>query len=179
VDKILTFLVWGIGVPFLCLVMGQFFSSYFPFRLTRKFYLPIKNIYLQKLLISDETNAWGRRRPKQLPEKYFRVSSEDRGKMCIWGVLFYLDLCLLLILGVLMKCGKLTDIFRHFQFILFLGLMLLHPLENLDFIIGVQQSMNAENLYHKRLTGLLAANIFHTFLTLLLCAGLYIAFRLE
>lgn len=177
--EILTFLARGIGVPFLCLVMGRFFSSYFPFRLTRKFYIPIKNIYLQKFLISDETHAWGRTPPEQLPEKYFRVSSGDRGKMCIWGVLFYLELCLLFILGVLMKCGNLTDSLQHFQFILFLGLILLYPLESLDFIIGAQQSMNAKNLYHKRLTGLLVANIFHTFLMLLLCAGLYRAFRLK
>lgn len=169
-DKILI-LVCKIGTPFLCLVMGRFLSPWFPFRLTKKVYLPIKNVYFQKLLISDETHVWGRTRPEQL--QYYCVSPENRGKMCIWGLLFYLDVCLMLIFGTLMKHGIFLDGSRRVQLILFLVLMMLPPVESLDFLIGVQQSMNAEQLYFKRLTGLLVTNIILMLWTLCLCIGFY------
>ncbi len=41
-EKILVVFCAGIGVPFLGFVCGRFFSAWFPFRLTKKFYLPIK-----------------------------------------------------------------------------------------------------------------------------------------
>ncbi len=121
-EKILVVFCAGIGVPFLGFVCGRFFSAWFPFRLTKKFYLPIKSARLQKFLISGETFHWGRAQPKGIPEKYYRVSPENRGKMCIWGILFYFDWYLLFIFCVLVWFGRLSaDSVFHFASVIPFG----------------------------------------------------------
>lgn len=167
--KILMAFCAGIGVPFLGFVCGRFFSAWFPFRLTKKFYLPVQSVRLQKFLISDETFHWGRTQPKDLPEKYYRVSPENRGKMCIWGVLFYFDWHLLFIFCVLVWFGRLSDSMRPFLLILFFALPLLYLFESLDFLIGAHRAMKAENLQYTRGNGTLIA---------ILCLVLLILFQL-
>ena len=158
-EKILIIFCAGIGVPFLGFVCGRFFSAWFPFRLTKKCYLPVKSARLQKFLIAGETLHWGRTQPKDLPEKYYRVSPENRGKMCIWGILFYFDWYLLFILCVLVWFGRLSDSMRPFLLILFFALPLLCLLESLDFLIGARRAMKAENLQYTRGGGILIATL--------------------
>ncbi len=156
-EKILMVFCVSIGVPFLGFVCGRFFSAWFPFRLTKKFYLPVQSIRLQKFLISDETFHWGRTQPKDLPEKYYRVSPENHRKMCIWGILFYFDWYLLFIFCILAWFGRLSDHMRPFLLILFFTLPLLFLLESLDFLIGARRAMKAESLPYTRGDGILIA----------------------
>ena len=165
-EKSLVVFCAGIGVPFLGFVCGRFFSAWFPFRLTKKFYLPIKSARLQKFLNSDETFHWGHAQPKGIPEKYYRVSPENRGKMCIWGILFYFDWYLLFIFCVLVWFGRLSDSMRPFLLILFFTLPLLYLLESLDFLIGARRAMKAENLQYVRGNGILIAILGLLFLIL-------------
>lgn len=158
-EKILVVFCVGIGVPFLGFVCGRFFSAWFPFRLTEKFYLPVKSARLQKFLIGGETFHWGRTQPKDLPEKYYRVTPENRGKMCIWGVLFYFDWYLLFIFCVLVWFGRLSDSMRPFLLALFLALPLLFLFESLDFLIGARRAMKAEHLHYAQGNGILIATL--------------------
>lgn len=74
----------GIGLLF-----GRTVSGWFPFLPSAGCYLRIRSKFLQKLLIGRDNLYWGRTGPKGLPEQYYRVSPQNRDKMCVWGVLFY------------------------------------------------------------------------------------------
>lgn len=79
------FLSWG-GIG---LLFGRCVSGWFPFLPSAGCYLRIRSKFLQKLLIGRDNLYWGRTGPKGLPEQYYRVSPQNRDKMCVWGVLFY------------------------------------------------------------------------------------------
>lgn len=127
------------------LLYGRHVSGWFPFLTTKRFYLSIGNRRLQKLLIGDLTLYWGRTQPKNLPAKYYCVSPENRGKMCLWGILFYAGWLLVPVLAVLGMCGKLPGALGELPVILFLGWpLLMHGLGNLDYSRGFVQAVEKE-----------------------------------
>lgn len=89
-EKILVVFCAGIGVPFLGFVCGQFFSAWFPFRLTKKFYLPIKSARLQKFLISGETFHWGAHSQRAFPRNTIG-SPQKTAEKCVSGGYFFIS----------------------------------------------------------------------------------------
>lgn len=125
------FLSWG-GIG---LLFGRFVSGWFPFLPTSRIYLLIPSKFLQRLLIGEETLYWGRTGPKGLPKEYYRVSPQNRNKMCLWGVLFYTGWLAIFILMIL--SSSLPDPLGDWIFPLILVWpVLLHGLGNWDYSRG-------------------------------------------
>lgn len=134
-----------VGWAAIGLLYGRRLAGWFPFLTTKRFYLSIGNRRLQQLLISDHTLYWGRTQPGGLPDKYYRVSPENRGKMCLWGVLFYSGWLLVPVLTGLGISGKLPVKLDQLPLILFLGWpLLIHGLGNVDYSRGFLQAVEEE-----------------------------------
>ena len=101
---LISFAVWAA----LGLFFGRFISVWFPFMPMSRFYLPIRGKRLQRLLTSEDTLFWGRTRPKYLPEQYYLVSPANRGKISLWGVIFYAGWLVLAVLFVLDVVGQIS-----------------------------------------------------------------------
>lgn len=170
--KTLALLCAGLCGTVLGLFLGRFAAAWFPFRLTHWLYLPVKSPLLRRLLISGETCAWGRIQPKELPWRYYRVGPEDRGKLSVWGLLFYLDWFPLLALCLVTWQRGLPEALRPlmaFLLVVLAGLLLLEPL---DFLLGACRALRARGIRYPRARGLVAAHL------LLLVLALASAFRL-
>ena len=89
---------------------GHVQTCYYPFLLTRKFYIVIKNPKLQKILISDQLNR----------NRSSRTRLEDRNKLPIHGFVHYIIQSLLLgtlfILELYLIISKMTDIAFNMAF---------------------------------------------------------------
>lgn len=94
------FLSWLLLGP-LMFFTGRIFSCYYPFLLSRKYYITIKNARLQNLLISDQKNR----------SKSTKTQVEDRNKMSIVGIIYYsLQTVLLTLFYTFAICILIADI---------------------------------------------------------------------
>ena len=66
-------------LSFSVFVGGQSNTCYYPFLLSHKFYIIVKNPKLQKILISDQLNR----------SKSTQTRPEDRNKMAVLGIIHY------------------------------------------------------------------------------------------
>ena len=89
-DSLIILTIFLTGWIALGLLFGRGIAGWFPFLLTSRFYLPLPGKRLPKHLISEETRHWGKTRPKYLHVKYYLVAPQNRHKMNLWGVLFYI-----------------------------------------------------------------------------------------
>lgn len=134
-----------IGWAALGLFFGRFISVWFPFMPTSQFYWPIRGKRLQNLLTSKDTLFWGRTRPKYLPEQYYLVSPANRGKISLWGVIFYVGWLVLAVLFVLDVAGQISKVVGDWLMILILSWpLLLYGLANLDYSRGFYQIAEEE-----------------------------------
>lgn len=133
ISLLILFIVWAA----LGLFFGRFISVWFPFMPTSWIYLPIHRKRLQKLLTSEGTLFWGRTCPTYLPVQYYRVSPENRGKISLWGVLFYSGWLALAILFILDITNQLPKAIGDWVMPLILVWpLLLNGLANLDYSRG-------------------------------------------
>lgn len=134
-----------VGWAALGLFFGRFISVWFPFMPTSRFYFLIRAKRLQNLLTSEDTLFWGRTRPKYLPEQYYLVSPANRGKISLWGVIFYAGWLVLAVLFVLDVAGQISKAVGDWLIILILSWpLLLHGLANLDYSRGFHQIAEEE-----------------------------------
>ncbi len=170
--KALALLCAGLCGTAVGLLLGRYASAWFPFRLI-PLHLPVKTPFLQRLFIAEETCAWGRVQPRELPQRYYRVRPEDRGKLSVWGLLFYLDWFSLLALCLVTWEGSLPEQLRPLMALLLVALAALLLLEPLDLLLGACRAMRAEGIRYRQAKGLVTARLF------LLAIALVLAFCLS
>ena len=144
-------LILFVGRAALGLFFGRFISVWFPFMPMSRFYLPIRGKRLQRLLTSEDTLFWGRTRPKYLPEQYYLVSPANRGKISLWGVIFYAGWLVLAVLFVLDVVGQISKAVGNWLMILILSWpLLLHGLANVDYSRGFHRIAEEEKRTGKK-----------------------------
>lgn len=71
--------LFSLALSFCVFVGGESYTCYYPFLLSHKFYITIKNPKLQKILISNQLNR----------SKSTQTRLVDRNKMAVLGIIHY------------------------------------------------------------------------------------------